>query len=139
MELRTRHYEEMYERFVRQCPTFAQEAVEYRPKHTNAIRVTLRNGTQIDFNGQSGYYRFVSKVDGYSPDDITDDDCRKAFAINLAEYMHMRGIGQAVLSERTGLSSAMISKYLNQKATPTITNLRKIAHALDCHIDELIE
>jgi transcriptional regulator with XRE-family HTH domain len=72
-------------------------------------------------------------------DDITDDGFRSIFATNLSEIMRIKGFGQAELAERTGLSSAMISKYLNQKATPSMTNLLKIARALNCHPDELYE
>lgn len=139
MELKTKYYEEIFNRFTQQCPAWAREAVEYRPKHTHAIRVTLRNGEQIDYNIQTGSFRFVDRVSVSSPADVTDKDCRRVFAANLAEMMRVRGVGQAILAARTGLSSAMISKYLNEKSTPSITNVKKIARALNCHPDELYD
>ena len=53
--------------------------------------------------------------------------------------MKMKGCGQPELAERTGLSTAMISKYMRGLATPSITNLEKIAYALNCSRDELLD
>ena len=70
---------------------------------------------------------------------ITDEECRDAFAYNLSDIMKTRGFGQAALAEKTGLSKAMISKYINKQSTPTLTNLMKIAYALDCEPEELMD
>ena len=139
MELKTKYYEEMFERFGELCPYLLKDVVGYVPKHINAIRVTLADGSKIDYNGKTDTFRRVEQIAVTTPETVTDEDCRSVFAINLAEFMNMRGIGQMALAERTGLSSAMISKYLNQKSTPTITSLIKIAKALNCHPDELYE
>ena len=139
MELKTKYYEEIFDRFCTQCPYLVKDIVDYVPKHTHAIRVTLRDGSKVDYNAQTDTFRRVVQNLVETPDDITDEDCRSAFASNLSEYMRMRGLGQVALAERTGLSSAIISKYLNRKSTPTITSVRKIARALNCHPDELYE
>lgn len=139
MEINTRHHRDMLDSFIRLCPMWVDDIVDCIPKHSNAIRVIFRDGSKIDYNGLTGAFRRVEQYIDSKPDDITDADCRAAFAMNLSEFMRMRGIGQAALAERAGLSSAMISKYLNQKSTPTITNVRKIARALNCHPDELYE
>lgn len=141
MEMNTRYYQEIVERFEERCPDWAKNAARWTPKHTHAIRVTLNNGDQVDYNMRTDSYRYrhADQPILTNPDDITDEDCREAFAINLAEMMRTKGFGQATLAECTGLSSAMISKYLNRKSTPTLTNLLKIAHALDCHPDQLME
>lgn len=139
MELNTRYHSDMLDTFIRQCPMWADDIVDCIPKHTHAIRIIMRDGSKIDYNAQTGTFRRVEQCVVVAPDDVTDEDCRAVFAANLAEFMRMRGIGQTVLAERTGLSSAIISKYLNQKSTPTITSVRKIARALNCHPDELYE
>lgn len=139
MEIKTNYYEEIFDSFRRQCPGWANEVVSYRPKNLHAIRITLDDGELLDYNIQTRAYRFVSERNVNSDNEITDHDCRDAFASNLAEIMTMRGYGQSILAEKTGLSPAIISKYLNRKSTPTITNLRKIARALNCLPEELLE
>lgn len=140
MEIKTEYYKELFDIFSHLCPGWAERTSRCIPKSTNAIRVFLENGDYVDFNGRTNTYRYhyAEQMIVSSPDDITDDDCRKEFALKLAEHMRLRGVGQAELSKRTGLSSAAISKYLKKDATPTVTNLKKIAYALDCFPEELI-
>jgi DNA-binding Xre family transcriptional regulator len=139
MEIKTEYYEEMLDEFTRYRPDLASEIRDCKPKHLHAIRITLMNGRQFDYNGRTKTYREVRRNYVAESNDITDEDCREIFAANLAELMRMKGFGQPELSERTGLSTASISKYLRKKATPTITTLEKIANALNCNRDELLD
>lgn len=139
MKIKTEYYDEMLEEFMRYRPDLANEICSCKPKHLHAIRITLNNGRQFDYNGKTKTYREVRDYYDTEPNEVTDDACRAIFAANLAEVMRTKGFGQPELSERTGISTASISKYLRKKATPTITNLEKIAHALNCSRDELLD
>lgn len=139
MEMNTDQYEEMFEEFISYRPDLAGAIDSYRPKHLHAIRITLTNGRRFDYNGRTKTYRELREYYVSEPDEVTDEVCREIFANNLAELMRLKGFGQPELSEQTGLSTASISKYLRKKATPTITNLEKIAHALNCSRDELLD
>lgn len=139
MKFKTNYYEEMFAKFEENYPMWADKVMSYRPKHIHAIRITLRNGEIIDYNIQTNSCRFVNQSTVARPEDITDGNCREVFASNLAEAMISKGIGQAILAERTGLSSACISKYLHKKSTPTVTQVEKIARALGCHRDDLLD
>ena len=141
MGIKTSYYEEMFEAFGRKCPGWYEESDGYRPKHANAIRVKLKNGDQVDYNIRTDSYRYrhADTSDNVKPNTITDEECRDAFAYNLSDIMKTRGFGQAALAEKTGLSKAMISKYINKQSTPTLTNLMKIAYALDCEPEELMD
>lgn len=138
MSIDIKHYESYFEQFKQQFPMWAKEVVKYVPKNLHSIRVTLRSGDEIDFNAIGNSFHFVRNEKGGAPTDITDKDCRDAFSSNLSDLMRVRGVSQTLLAERTGLSTASISKYLRREATPTITNLRRIALALNCHEDELL-
>jgi len=63
---------------------------------------------------------------------------RHAFANNLAKNMHDKYISQSELSNVTGISSVSLSRYINERATPSGYNLEKIADALGCDITDLI-
>ena len=139
MEIKTEYYDEMLDEFIRHRPDLAEEIRECKPKHLHAIRITLFNGRRFDYNGRTKTYREIYGCHPTESDVITDEACREIFATNLAEIMRLKGFGQPELSERTGLSTASISKYLRKKATPTITNLERIANALNCSRDELMD
>ena len=139
MEMETRQHKEIFEDFIMRHPDWAENVAGYKPKHLYAIRITFKNGEQIDYNIRTRSYREVHEYFVNDPDDVTDESCREIFAANLAEMMRSKGFGQPELSARTGLSTATISKYLRKLATPSITNLEKIAHALNCDRDDLLE
>lgn len=139
MEMQTRQHEEIFEDFAMRHPEWAKNVKSYKPKHINSIRITFNDGEQIDYNIRTRSYREVHEYYINDPGDVTDEMCREVFAINLAEMMRSKGFSQPELSARTGLSTASISKYLRKKATPTITTLEKIAHALNCNRDDLLE
>lgn len=139
MEIRTDYYDEMFDEFMKCRPDLVDDIRDCAPKHLHAIRITLKNGRQFDYNGRTKTYRELRDYYDTKPDEVTDDACREIFATNLAEIMRLKGFGQPELSERTGISTTSISKYLRKKATPTITNLEKIAHALNCGRDELLD
>lgn len=139
MELDTSYFTEAADEFELRCPMWAEQAYKYIPKHNHIIRVLLRNGDCVDYNNREGTFRYIVKDKIPNSDDLTDESCRSAFALNLSEIMMVRGISQSVLAERTGISQGMISNYLKEKSTPTMPNIKKIARVLQCSPYELME
>lgn len=139
MEINTNYYREIFSDFIDRHPYMKNDVDHFAPKHLNAIRVFMKDGSKIDYNIRSHTYREVPEYYDSDPGDVTDEKCREIFASNLVEMMQMKGFCQPDLAKRTGLSPAMISKYMNKKATPSITNLEKIAYALNCTRDELMD
>ena len=60
--------------------------------------------------------------------------------IRLEEYRNRRGMNQQQLSKASGVPQPMISDIENGNVlNPTIKTLAKLARALRCLIDDLIE
>lgn len=55
----------------------------------------------------------------------------------MKEAMNKKGIAQATLAERCGVSQSVISDYCNDKKIPTLGISKSIAQALDLSLDEL--
>lgn len=139
MKLDIKPYERAIEEFARQCPMWYAEAINFTPKHNHMIRVYLKNGDCVDFNFVTAMYRYIDKSRVPSPGDISDEASRQIFSVNLVEQMQVMNISQTELSKLTGISQAMINKYYKGQSTPTVTNVKKIAHALHCSPYELME
>lgn len=60
------------------------------------------------------------------------------FSQRLREYLWREKITQTELTERTGLTGAAISHYVNGKQCPHAWALLRIAEALDISIDYLL-
>jgi len=57
--------------------------------------------------------------------------------INLAKIRTMKGLTQAQLADRAGLTQETISLYESGKQRPFSENIFKIAVALECTVDDL--
>lgn len=55
----------------------------------------------------------------------------KDIAINLKQILHLKGVNQTELSDKSGLSTSTISDYTNGKTLMSPGNLQKIADALN--------
>ena len=139
MNINTNYYNEIYKDFIARHPYYERSVSKCLPKNTNSIRVVLKDGRKVDYNIRTHTCREVPEFYDACKDDVTDEYCRDIFASNLIELMKMKGFTQPELSKRTGLSVATISKYMKKQATPTITSLEKIAYALNCSRDDLME
>lgn len=69
---------------------------------------------------------------------MTEQEFRKQFARRLELLMEDRGISRQELTNRTGISAMTISRYLSAKHTAQIDIVVKIAKALSCTVDELV-
>lgn len=137
--MNNKHYEAIYKSFADGHEYLLKDMDDWRPKGDWGIRVTLRDGTMYDYDNISKSVRRVKDDRALTKDDINDGQCRDSFAYHLAAMMNIRGYTQRTLSEYTGISVGAINAYLNKTKTPSLTNARKIAYALDCSVAELID
>ena len=50
-----------------------------------------------------------------------------------------RGLTQCELAKRVGISQPSLCNIENGKINPTISTLKKLAKALECHVSDLID
>lgn len=137
--MNTKHYDEIFKIFSELYSGMVKDVADYRPKGDLGIRLTMRDGSRYDFDAISkGVRRPIDKLE-MAKDEITDEMCRKSFSEHLVEKMAIKGYTQQTLSEYTGISKGSINSYINKTKTPSLTNVRKIAYALDCSIAELLD
>lgn len=60
------------------------------------------------------------------------------FGSTLLRILEGRGLRPADLSRMTGMSTGLVSNYLNNKSKPTLGNAVLIADALTISLDELV-
>lgn len=60
------------------------------------------------------------------------------FKTQIKEIMQHKGLKQADLCRKTGISTALMSKYISGKTSPSLDNAEAIANALQVTLDELV-
>ena len=137
--MNVKHYKDILKQFEECSPHLAQLKVDWRPRGDCGIRVTLKDGTEYDYDINDPAPRLVKETNWEDAALIDDMKCREVFAYRVRDAMRRRGHNQATLSDYTGISRATISNYLNCKSSATLPHIRKIAYALNCSVGELID
>lgn len=128
----------IYHDFILIFPFLEKDILDWYPSGRMEITLQMSDGSKFVFNYNSKSFR---KLNEYSLDEkgmICESDCRKEFSIQLQNKMDIAGLGVGDLAQRTGISQAMISRYINERATPSLYNIRRLACVLKCLPEELI-
>lgn len=134
-----KYYDKMLDEFKLYWAFKADQVVDYRPRGERGLRIKMKDGSEYDYDSITHGLRVVRNYGPEAVSDITDERCRNSFVYRLTDLMNARGFTQQSLSEYTGISKGAINKYLNKQATPSMTAFRKIAYALQCTMDELLD
>ena len=70
---------------------------------------------------------------------MTQTDWKDVFGDNLSSILREKGFTQLRLSRDSGVSTAMISDYINKRSVPGLFAAINIAYALDMSLDELVD
>lgn len=126
-------FDKLLERMSKIFPSIYNKVTDWYPSGKNEIVVILKDGTKMAYEGFDDTIRMI-------PSEIDDEETwRRKFSDALRYQMLRSGVMQNELAERTGISIQTISKYLNNRATPNIYNLTKIANVLECPVSRLTE
>lgn len=127
-----KRHDEIFEQFLIHYPNYGGHVVKWIPDGKFTILVKTDDGDTIQFNQIYSTRRFINDWDG------SNREWRKEFAERLREKMWENRIDQVLLSELTGLSQQSVSAYIHGTRIPTGIALTKIAGALRCSTDYLI-
>lgn len=122
----------LFENFKMYYPTFAKNTVEWRKESPFDLIATLSDGSTILYDDLDNVFRTLPD----STDRLTEEECTREFSMRLRKIMWRKGVSQLDLSEGTGISQPVISRYVTNKAMPGLYNLDRIARYLDVSVDE---
>lgn len=126
------HYNYIFEQFLLHNPIYKDHVIRWIPDGKFTILVKVDDGDTIQFNLVHSTRRVIKDWDG------SDDKWKKEFTERLREKMWENRVDQTLLSELTGLSQQSISAYLHGTRIPTGMAISKIADALECTSEYLI-
>lgn len=70
---------------------------------------------------------------------MTIGEWKDIFGDNLASLLDEKNMTQKELAKESGVSTAMISDYINKRSVPGLIAAINIAYALDVSIEELVD
>lgn len=99
-----------------------------------SLIVTLDDGRKLLYDQLTDSTRYLST----DPDSMSEDEMMFELQFKLHRMMIRKGYDRVRLSEETGISVSMIGRYLNGTSIPSIINVKKIANAMGCTVNDLL-
>lgn len=108
----------------------------------DGYEIYMKDGRVVVYNALlDSYHLFLNKdeyVHTYTEPAGYERTFRFKFARSFYELLAKSGMTQDDLACETDINSATISRYMNGEVTPSAFNVYKIARALGCSIEDLI-
>lgn len=124
---------DMYSNFELYYPNVARQVDSYLPTlDPDELMIVLKDGSRILYNDFDNSVRNLPS----DSNNMSEGQCKREFGFRLKKLMYKRCITQEELSNQTGITQAMISRYICGESLPSFYNTDKIAKALGCSIDE---
>ena len=131
MEKIIRSYEEWH-------PAFFEHSVKMVMSSPYSIVADLDDGSKIEYSSRDNTIRDVTHVYNRNPGECLEEEVwRKEFGHQLRRAMMDAGITQDQLSEDTGISRQMLSRYIHGNSTPSGYVLSRLSEVLNCDVHRL--
>lgn len=124
----------MFKDFKLYYPEDSHGVVSYESFDRLQLMINLEDGRKLLYDYRQKWIRYIRP----EKDQMTEEKFKFEFSQRLQEKMEIKAYGQSYLAEISGVSQATINKYINCRVTPSLYNVRKLAKALSCSVDELL-
>lgn len=129
-----RWLEIMFDNFKSYNPGIVDRVVSYKVVGRDELMVTLNDGRVTLFDIMDKTSRYLPKDD----DNMSNEILQKEFGRRFRKRLQMEHMTQRELSELTEIPYQLLSDYANGRRNPGMSNIRRIARALNCSIDYLL-
>ena len=129
-------YSKIIEGYKLWYPTLYARTTECWPSGRQTILASLDDGSRIEYNDFDNTIRDVTKIYGGEPERVDESVWRKEFGHKLRRAINNRGISQEDLSEMSGISRQMLSRYVRGTSTPSAYILTRLSEILNCDVRE---
>lgn len=131
-------YNKIIEEYKMWHPNLYEQTVECRPSGRYCILIELADGSKIEYNSIDNTVRDVTRFYIREPNvSVNEEMWRKEFGRKLHRAIVDRGITQEQLSDMTGISRQMLSRYVRGNSTPSGYILTRLSEILECDVREL--
>lgn len=133
---------EMLEKIIKSYetwyPTFFEHSVGFSMTGIHSVLIDLKDGSKIEYNSYDNTIRDITHLYNREKDVGLDEEVwRKEFGHQLRRAIVDRGITQDQLSEMTGVSRQMLSRYIHGTSTPSGYIISRLSEVLDCDVHKL--
>lgn len=128
-------YEQILEQFEHYYSYLYEQTVDWWPSGRLCITVKLEDGVLMEFDS------FANTIRRIQPVEFTKDASvlRKDIGRNLQKVILTRGIAQSDIAAKSGITEAMLSRYIHGTSMPGVDKLYSLSAALGCRVADLLD
>ena len=127
-------YDRIIERFETYYPDLYRQSIDWWPSDRYHITVKLEDGMLFEFDSNDNTIRRVRS----SPNTKDSEVIKKDVGYNLQKVITSRGIPQSEIAERSGITPAMLSRYIHGTSLPGVDKVYALAAALGCRVVDIL-
>ena len=125
-------YLSMVESYKFWFPTMYERTIDCKQSGTCTLLATLTDGSKIEFNSRTTTMRDVTGLYSTTVTEMDEETWRKEFGARLRNAITTKNITQERLSDITGISRQMLTRYIRGQSTPSGYALSRLSAILDC-------
>ena len=122
------------EQFRMYFPNLYDRTIDWWKSGPYHITVLLDNNDRVEFDSSDNTIRWIPKFDR----SVDGDIFRKEIGRNIRKFIIYRGLRQQEVSEKVGITEAMLSRYINGTSMPRLDKLYDLARVLNCRVEDLL-
>lgn len=131
-------YSDLVVRYEKWFPSLYAKTVECVPCSKHRILAYLNDGTKMEYSALDNSVRDVTRAyDTTSSVYNNEEEWRKEFGYRLRTLIAEKGMSQEELSDISGISRQMLTRYVRGYSTPSGYNLARLAAILGCDMTYL--
>lgn len=127
-------FKRILDQFGMYFPDLYKRGVDWWKSGPYHITVLLDDNSRVEFDSSDNTVRWVPKVDRSTDNDIL----RKEIGRNIKKFITYREMRQQDVSEKAGITEAMLSRYINGTSMPGLDKLHNLANVLNCRVSDLM-
>ena len=127
-------YDEILNRFKNYYPEVYEQSIDWWPSGRLCITIKLEDGMLFEFDSVEHTIRRI-RSDDYTKDVET---LRKEIGYNLQKIISSRSITQNEIAERSGITPAMLSRYIRGTSMPGVDKIHSLASVLGCRVVDIL-
>ncbi len=127
-------FELILEQFRMYFPDLYDQSVDWWKSGPYHVTFLLNDNSRVEFDSSENSIRWIPVIDRSTD----NESLRKEIGRNIRKYIAYRGMRQHEVSEKAGITQAMLSRYINGTSMPGLDKLYSLASVLGCTIDDLL-
>ena len=131
--MKSSYHKKIFESYLNESPESLNRIDHWEKYGANSVKIFYKDGTKAI------YHNMMRTLRGFRKNNGSESEWKRDFRDELVERMYDCGYTQESFANAIGVTQPTLSNYLNKRAVPSGYIISKMARALHCTPNDLIQ